>query len=189
MLPGSIMSTTEAALYRLMTWLSPAYPLGAFSYSHGLEYAVEVGLVGDRDSLQEWVATAVGAGAGRSDAALLVAAWRAARADDRAALDEVVALAAAWRGTAETALESRAQGAAFLATTRAAWPHVLLDELALRHRGELALPVAVGVAAAAQEGPLPAVLTAYLHGFAGNLVSAGVPPRPPSPPHRPAPLP
>jgi urease accessory protein len=168
------MSTTEAALYRLMTWLSPAYPLGAFSYSHGLEYAVEIGLVTDRDSLQEWVATAIGAGAGRSDAALLAAAWRAARADDRAALDEVVALAAAWRGTAETALESRAQGAAFLATTRAAWPHPLLDQLALRHRGELALPIAVGVAAAAQDVPLPAVLTAYLHGFAGNLVSAGV---------------
>ena len=174
MLTSIIMSTTEAALYRLMTWLSPAYPLGAFSYSHGLEYAVEVGLVADRDSLQAWVATAVSAGAGRSDAALLVAAWRAARADDRAALDEVVALAAAWRGTAETALESRAQGAAFLATTRAAWPHVLLDALALRHRGELALPVAVGVAAAMQDVPLPAVLTAYLHALASNLVSAGV---------------
>jgi len=169
-----IMSTSDAALYRLMTWLSPAYPLGAFSYSHGLEYAIEAGLVADRDSLQAWVATAVGAGAGRSDAALLVAAWRAVRADDRAALDEVVALAAAWRGTAETALESRAQGVAFLATTRTAWPHVLLDEIALQHRGELALPVAVGVAAAAQEVPLPAVLTAYLHGFTGNLVSAGV---------------
>jgi urease accessory protein len=168
------MSTTEAALYRLMTWLSPAYPLGAFSYSHGLEYAVEAGLVHDRDSLQGWVATAVGAGAGRSDAALLVAAWRAARVDDRAALDEVVALAAAWRGTAETALESRAQGAAFLATTRVAWPHPLLDQLALRHRGELALPVAVGAAAAAQDVPLPSALTAYLHAFAGNLVSAGV---------------
>src|SRR5216683_2631796 len=162
----------NAAPYRLMTWLSPAYPLGAFSYSHGLEYAIEAGLVADRDSLQAWVATAVGAGAGRSDAALLVAAWRAVRADDRAALDEVVALAAAWRGTAETALESRAQGVAFLATTRTAWPHVLLDEIALQHRGELALPVAVGVAAAAQEVPLPAVLTAYLHGFTGNLVSA-----------------
>jgi urease accessory protein len=169
-----IMTTTEAALYRLMTWLSPAYPLGAFSYSHGLEYAVEAKLVDDRDSLQAWVATAVDAGAGRSDAALLTAAWRAARADDPAALDDLVALAAAWRGTAETALESRAQGAAFLATTRAAWPHVLLDQLALRHRGEVALPVAVGVAAAAQEVPLAAVLTAYLHAFAANLVSAGV---------------
>jgi urease accessory protein len=171
---GTTMSTTEAALYRLMTWLSPAYPLGAFSYSHGLEYAVEAALVVDRESLQAWVATAVGAGAGRSDAALLAAAWRAARADDRAALDDVVELAAAWRGTAETALESRAQGAAFLATTRAAWPHALLDALALRHRGDVALPVAVAVAAAGQDVPLPAVLTAYLHAFAANLVSAGL---------------
>lgn len=171
---GILMSTTEAALYRLMTWLSPGYPLGAFSYSHGLEYAVEQGLVSDRGSLKQWVAAAVGVGAGRSDAALLAAAWRATRADDRAALDEIAAVAAAWRGTAETALESRAQGAAFLATTRAAWPHVLLEALSLRHRGEVALPVAVGVAAAAQDVPLAAVLIAYLHAFAGNLVSAGM---------------
>lgn len=166
--------TTEAALYRLMTWLSPSYPLGAFSYSHGLEQAVESGLVRDRATLVSWVATAVSAGAGRSDGALLVASWRAASARDRAALDAAAELAFAWRGTAETSLESRAQGAAFLATTRAAWPHPLLDELALRHHGEASLPVAVGAAAAAHEVPLAAVLTAYLHAFAGGLVSAGV---------------
>jgi len=171
---GIVMSTTEAALYRLITWLSPAYPIGAFSYSHGLEYAVESGLVNDREGLQDWVATAVAAGAGYTDAALLVAAWRSASAHDQPALDEVATLAAAWRGTSETALESRAQGAAFLATTRAAWPNVLLVELALRHRGELSLPVAVGTAAAAHDVPLPAALTAYLHAFAGNLVSAGM---------------
>ena len=166
--------TTEAALYRLMSWLSPAYPTGAFSYSHGLEYAVAEGLVRDRESLIDWVATAVASGAGKSDGALLAAAWRAATADDRVALDAAAELAAAWRGTAETALESRAQGAAFLSATRAAWPHPLLDALALRHRGELALPVAVGAAAAAQQVPLSAALTAYLHAFAGNLVSAGM---------------
>jgi urease accessory protein len=166
--------TTEAALYRLMSWLSPAYPTGAFSYSHGLEYAVAEGLVRDRESLIDWVAIAVASGAGKSDGALLAAAWRAATADDRVALDAAAELAAAWRGTAETALESRAQGAAFLSATRAAWPHPLLDALALRHRGELALPVAVGAAAAAQQVPLSAALTAYLHAFAGNLVSAGM---------------
>jgi len=166
--------TTERALYRLMTWLSPSYPLGAFSYSHGLEYAVETGLVRDDEALGDWAATAVRFGAGRSDGALLVASWRAATACDRAALDEVAELASAWRGTAETALESRAQGAAFLTTTRTAWPHPLLDALALRHRGELSLPVAVGAAAAAHEVPLAAALTAYLHAFAGTLVSAGV---------------
>jgi len=166
--------TTEAALYRLMTWLSPSYPLGAFSYSHGLEYAIEAGLMRDGDGLAEWIATVLEAGAGLSDGALLAAAWSAATARDEAALDEVATLAKAWRGTAETALESAAQGAAFLATTRAAWPHPLLDALALRHRGALALAVAVGVAGAAHEVPLPALLTAYLHAFAANLVSAGV---------------
>ena len=175
MRPGHpIMTTTDAALYRLMTWLSPSYPLGAFSYSHGLEFAVEAGLVGDGEGLRDFVATAVTAGAGRSDGALLAAAWRAAITQDRAALDDVAELAMAWRGTAETALEGRAQGAAFLATTRAAWPHRLLDELSLRHRGDVALPVAVGVAAAAHGVPLAAVLTASLHAFAATLVSAGL---------------
>jgi urease accessory protein len=166
--------TTEAALYRLMSWLTPAYPTGAFSYSHGLEYAIAERLVRDRESLVDWVATAVASGAGKSDGALLAAAWRAATADDRDALDAAAELAAAWRGTAETALESRAQGAAFLNATRTAWPHPLLDALALRHRGELALPVAVGASAAAQQVPLSAALTAYLHAFGSNLVSAGM---------------
>lgn len=167
------MSTTDAALYRLLTWLSPGYPLGAFSYSHGLEHAVEAGLIGDADELKRWVATILEAGAGWSDAALFAAAWRAVAAADTALLDEIAALATAWRATAETACESEAQGAAFLATTRSAWPHASLDALARRHR-VVALPVAVAAAAAAHGVALTPALTAYLHGFAANLVSAGV---------------
>ena len=166
-------TTTEAALYRLLSWLSPAYPLGSFSYSHGLEYAVEAGLVQDAASLQRFVATVLRAGAGRSDAALLVAAYRAAAEDDARGLDSVAALAAAWRGTTETALESQAQGAAFLAVTRTAWPHAALDALAARHE-KAALPIAVAVAAAAQDVPVEPLLAAYLHGLAANLVSAGM---------------
>lgn len=161
--------TTDAALYRLMTWLSPSYPVGAYSYSHGVEYAVEARLVRDRETLCDWVAQAAVHGAGLSDAALLAAAYRGT-----APLEDIVALANAWRGTAETALESRAQGAAFLAATRAAWPHPALDEFALRWRGEAMLPVIVGVAAKAHGVPLDAALTAYLHAFATNLVSAGM---------------
>jgi len=158
----------EAGLYRLMTWLSPAYPVGAFSYSHGIEYAVGIGLIRDRSTLVDWIEHAVRHGAGLADAALLAAAWRG---DD---LDRVAMLADSWRGSAEMALEAGAQGAAFLATTRAAWPHPALDALALRRRGEVALPVAVGVAAAAHGVALDATLTGFLHAFAGNLVSAGV---------------
>lgn len=162
----------DGALYRLLTWLSPGYPLGAFSYSHGLEFAVESGLVTDRTSLGDWVGTVLLQGTGRSDGALLAAAWRAADAPD--ALDEIADLAAAWRGTAEMALESAAQGAAFLATTRAAWPHPRLEAMAKRRGPSVSLPVAVGVACAAHGVPLAPALTAFLHGFAANLISAGV---------------
>lgn len=163
--------TTETVLYRLMTWLSPAYPIGAFSYSHGLEYAVEAGLVTDEAALTDWIDTAIRHGAGSSDAAFLAAAW-AAR--DGTTLDDVATLAAAWRGSAELALESLSQGRAFLSTTRNAWPHPALDDFARRHDGAVALPVAVGVAAAAHGLPLTATLSAYLQAFAANLVSAGV---------------
>jgi urease accessory protein len=169
------MSTivAEGALYRLLTWLSPAYPLGAFSYSHGIEYAVEIGLVADRASLGDWVGDILRRGAGRSDSALLAAAWRAADGPHEA-LDEIADLAAAWRGSAEMALENAAQGAAFLSTTRAAWPHPMLDDLAARRGAAISLPVAVGVACAAHKVPLAPALAAYLHGFAANLVSAGL---------------
>ena len=160
--------TTDAALYRLLTWLSPTYPVGGYSYSHGIEYAVEAGLVRDRATLVDWIAQAVRHGAGLADAALLAAAWRGE------GLDTICALAEAWRGSAEMALESRAQGAAFLSATRAAWKHPALDELALARRGEIAFPVVVGVAAASHGVALAPTLTAYLHAFAANLVSAGV---------------
>lgn len=106
-----------------MTWLSPAFPVGSFSYSHGIEYAVEAGLVGDADTLCAWIGDVMRFGAGRNDAILLGCAWRAEIAHDDARLAEVLAWADAFRGTAELALESAAQGRAFLAAVRAAWPH------------------------------------------------------------------
>jgi urease accessory protein len=93
------------------------------------------------------------------------------------ALMLITARADAHRGTAETALESRAQGEAFLATCRAAWPHPMLEawsEALVAERRPPAYAVAVGVAAACAGVPLAAALTAYLHGVAANLVSAGL---------------
>jgi urease accessory protein len=98
-------------LLRLLTWASPAFPTGAFSYSHGLEYAVEEGLVKNAAQLQDWVSWIVRHGALHADAVLLAHAHRAAECGDSARLDEVAALAAAMRGTAETAVESLQQGA------------------------------------------------------------------------------
>ena len=123
-------------LYRLLAWLSPAYPVGAFSYSHGVETAVEEGFIKDRASLVAWLESVLERGTGLVDGALFAAAWRAVEAEDWPAFDAVAERAAAWRGTSEMALESRQQGGSFLSITRTAWPHPALDtghELSLIH--------------------------------------------------------
>ena len=169
----SAPAPTNGALYRIMTWLSSAYPVGGFSYSHGIEYAVEAALVRDRVSLIDWVAAIMRDGSGRVDGALFAAAWRAAKSGDAAGLDGIADLAAAWRGTTELALESSAQGTAFVSVTTQAWPNTALMAAAARRDGKLAFPVAVAIAMA-QQVPLADALAAYLTAFAANLVSAGV---------------
>ncbi|MBV8776278.1 MAG: urease accessory protein UreF [Alphaproteobacteria bacterium] len=163
----------DAALYRLLTWLSPAYPVGAYAYSHGLEDAVERGIACDGRGVCRYVAAVLQSGAGRSDGVLFAAAYRAAAADAADDLAAVAELAAAWRATAEIALEAGAQGQAFLSVTRRAWSHPMLDALA-RLPYPPSLPVVVAVAAAAHDASLPQALLAYLHAFAANLVSAAV---------------
>jgi len=157
-------------LYRLLAWLSPAYPIGAFSYSHGIETAVEEGFIKDRASLVTWLETVLRDGTGRVDGALFAAAWRAAQARDWPAFDAIAERAAAWRGTSEMALESRQQGGSFLSITRTAWPHPNLEKV----QNELALPVAVALAAAVHGIRLEDALAAYLHAFTANLISAAV---------------
>ncbi len=162
----------SAALYRLMTWLSPAYPTGAFTYSHGLEAAIEAGLVKDRATLIDWLGYVVAYGSGRAEAMLFRCAYE--RAGDAAALDQVADLAAALRGSAELALESEQQGEAFLATTRRAWPAAHLDAFARRRHGRpVTLSVAVALAVA-ETVPIETALLAYLQALVSNLVMAGV---------------
>jgi urease accessory protein len=167
------MPLADTGLLRLLTWLSPSFPVGGFSYSHGLELAVEAGLVRDRRHLADWLGTVLSHGAGRVDATLLASAWRATCADDGVALAAATEWAAAMRGTAETALESAAQGRAFLDTVRQVWPDPWLEKRAeMLALGGYA--VAVGVAAARAGVPLEPTLVGYLHAFAANLVSAAV---------------
>ena len=118
-----------AALYRLMAWLSPAYPIGAFSYSSGIEWAVEAGDISDAMSLRRWLTVMIAEGGGFCDAVFFVHAHRAAGGDDDAVLRAVAELAAAFAPSKERHLETTAQGRAFLDTTRAAWPCAALDRL------------------------------------------------------------
>jgi urease accessory protein len=120
-------TNAEDGLPRLLTWLSPAFPTGSYSYSHGIEYAVEVRLITDAASLRAWIDSILRHGSGRADAILFGEAWRAERDRDDQRLGEVLAWGQAFRGTAELALESSAQGRAFVAAVRAGWPHPRLD--------------------------------------------------------------
>jgi urease accessory protein len=162
------------ALYRLMAWLSPAYPVGAFSYSSGIEWAVEAGDVADAQTLERWLAVMIGEGGGFCDGVFFVHAWRAIANGDDAALHAVAELAVAFAPSKERHLETTAQGRAFLDTTRAAWPTPALDRLLNARDGAVALPVAVSVACAGHGVPLDPALNAYLHTLTANLISTGV---------------
>jgi urease accessory protein len=168
-----------ADLLRLQAWLSPAFPIGGFSYSHGLEEAVAVGDVDDLESLFIWIEAAVNQGAGRVDGMLLVAAWRAEDAGDHGRLQEVAEIGEAMRGTAELALESKAQGEAFLDTVQAAWPNGAVEAATAAikqpkiNRG-VPVAVAVGMVTACHGVPVEYVLPLYLQSFASGIVSAGV---------------
>jgi urease accessory protein len=163
-----------AALYRLMAWLSPAYPVGAFAYSSGIEWVVEAGDVQDAETLRRWIAAMTTDGSGFCDAVFFTHAHHAVTATDDAALRAVAELAAAYAPSKERYLETTAQGRAFLDATREAWPCAALDRLATVWDGPLAYPVAVGVAAAGHGIAVEPALTAFLQSVAANLVSAGV---------------
>jgi len=163
-----------AALARLMAWLSPAYPVGAFSYSSGIEWAVETGDIRDAATLRAWLETVMAQGSGFCDAVFFVASHRAVTSDDDRALVEAAELAAAFAPSRERLLETTAQGRAFVDTTRACWPCAALDRLTEIWDGAIAYPVAVAVASAGHAIPLRPALAAYLHAVAANLVSAGV---------------
>jgi urease accessory protein len=171
---GVPRTSDAAALYRLMAWLSPAYPVGAFSYSSGIEWAVEAGDITDAITLQRWLTTTIGHGGGFCDAAIFVHAYRAAASSDDPALKDVAELAAAFAPSRERFLETTAQGRAFIDATLAAWPCATLSRLMATWDRPITYPVAVGIAAAGHAIPLEGALTALLHAVAANLVSAGV---------------
>jgi len=164
----------DGALYRLIAWLSPSYPVGAFSYSGGLEYAVEAGDVTDADALRRWIAVIIAEGGGFCDAVLFAHAHRAAAGRDDMALRVVAELAAALSPSRERHLETTAQGRAFIEVTQAAWPCAALDALVAAWPGPYGYPVAVATAAAGHGIELRPALLAFLHAVAANLVSAGV---------------
>jgi urease accessory protein len=162
-----------AALYRLMTWLSPSFPVGAFSYSSGIEWAVEAGDITGAPSLRGWLAAMLGDGPGFCDAVFLAHAHRAATARDDAGLHEIAELAAAFVPSRERQLETTTQGRAFIEIARSAWASDGLDDMVAACDGAIVYPIAVGLVSAAHGLPLAPAMHAFLHAVVSNWISAG----------------
>jgi urease accessory protein len=171
--PHELSDDEAASLYRLMTWLSPSFPVGAFSYSSGIEWAVEAGDITDAASLRQWLTSMLVDGAGICDSIFLAHTHRAAAADDEARLAEVVELASAFATSRERHLETTAQGRAFIEIARAAWNCGPLDRLIASCEAAIVYPIAVGLVSAAHGMPLAPTVHAFLHAVTSNWISAG----------------
>ncbi len=162
----------RAALYRLMTWLSPSFPVGAFSYSSGLEWAVEAGDVIDASSSRAWLASMLSEGAGFCDGVFLAHAHRRVADGDQAGLIDLAELAAAFVPSRERQLETTTQGKAFIAAARAAWTCEALERVVDGVPQSFVYPIAVGIVSAAHRISLRLTVHAFLHALTANWISA-----------------
>lgn len=162
----------SAPLLKLLTFLSPAFPVGAFSYSHGVEWTIDSGAIRDPEALQTWLTDLLRVGSGWTDAVLFAESYRAAASGDLTRLHAVAELAASLSPSRERHLEATAQGRAFLNAISVSWPCASAN--ALLGNGGSTYSVAVGAVAADHGIALESALPAYLNAFAANLVSVGV---------------
>jgi len=163
---------TNPNLYTLLTWMSPSYPVGSFTFSQGLENAIETGILKNADNTTQWISDLLQFGNGYSDLVFLSAAWSCAY--EPARISDLLELARAYQATSEFHTESSAQGAAFLNITAKTWPCNTLDSMENIKTSLLLYPVVVGLAARGHSIDHSATLSAYGHAWLSNLVSAAV---------------
>lgn len=150
---------TATEILTLAQWFSPAFPVGAFAYSHGLEWSIDSGAVQTASDVEDWIAQALHHGAGWNDCLLLAAAYRA---ETDQALDEVDATARALASSRERLQETVQQGASFCRA---------VSGITCSGLSDLTYPVAVGRASRLENLPLEATAQYFLHAFTSNLAA------------------
>ena len=156
----------------LLVWLSPSFPVGAFAFSHGLEWAVEAGDIRDAESAKLWLADLLQHGSGTSDCCTVALAWQAAFDHDQERLRDLAELTCALQPSSERRLEATMQGQAFMLAALSSWSRPALEVLKPALADGVTYPVALGLAAASHEIPLAQTVSAFALSFVSNLVSA-----------------
>ncbi len=154
-----MVTPTDADILTLNQWLSPAYPVGGFAYSHGLEWATDSRAVTDANSTGAWISDVLNHGSGRNDALFLVAAYNA---NSKKELTEIDATARAFCASSERLMETQLLGEAFCGVTAQVWEVDLAD---------LTYPAAVGRAARLHGLPLLLTTQMFVQSFMSNLVA------------------
>ena len=150
---------TDAKLITVMQWLSPAFPIGGFAYSHGLEWAINKGYVSNREELQKWISDLLEYGSLKNDAILIKLVLQGS--DPK----EINELAMALCPARERLSETQLQGGAFCKIMREVWSLEIDD---------LTLPIALALAAKNESIDQNLVVPAYLHSFCSNLISVAM---------------
>ncbi|MFC6487802.1 urease accessory protein UreF [Nitratireductor sp. GCM10026969] len=154
-------------LVRLLTWCSPAFPIGAFAYSAGLETAIAHARMAGRAETKDWIAGNLRSGTARNDAILVAEAWRGHEAPHR--LAELAEFCLALTPALERHTEMLVTGGAFAEAARA-WPDPVHDRLP----EPCPYPVAFGAVAGAAGIDLTDTLAAYLTVHVQAQVSVAV---------------
>ena len=150
---------TDSKLITVMQWLSPAFPIGGFAYSHGLEWAINKGYVSNREELQKWISDLLEYGSLKNDAILIKLVLKGS--DPKEINEIAIALCPANERLSETQL----QGGAFCKIMREVWSLEIDD---------LTLPIALALAAKNESIDQNLVVPAYLHSFCSNLISVAM---------------
>ena len=154
-------------ILKLLTWNNQAFPIGSYSFSSGLEYAVESNLITTGDELQSWLKNLLNFGSIQTDAILLVEAWKLMRKKKYRNLIELNCFATSLNQSYEKYIENYEQGKSFIKITSDAWNHKFQSK-------NLTFPLAYASSAYQENIKLEETLICYLHANLCNLLSAGI---------------
>lgn len=167
-------STESSTLLHLLWLASPALPVGGFSYSEGLEAAVDAGIVHDEASAGDWLLNQLELVQARAELPVSAAAHAATLAQDGARLAELNAWVLQTRETSESLQQTQQMGRSLLIWLQGLVPEAPVLPLLRQLKPASTWPVVMGAAAASRGAALEPALQAIAFGWAENLMQAAV---------------